>query len=663
MSLRTLAFAIACFILIPSSSCGRKKMSERDIRREQLRVNAQKKRKELAPLEGGYRGKFIVGGKAQDASLAIEIKDLPETEDGQVDPVLMPTMSGSVRLTYGYGEDLEFFSFGTTKADFDIQQNKLDLVVSNGTFKDINLSLILSDKNLSGTWTAPSSSSSGTAEFIRSTDLLLAGVTPEFRGKYSGYLEWQNKPLFHAAVLSIATAQDNSDTFHINSNLRMIAESQGFSETIAIDFDQQEYNPLNRQLTLRSTDDDVYLVGTHLGKEIVGDWFSKKFGRMGGFSLATSGNTIPQSKTLIKALSGTYYAEIINTRSDSRLPKNLMLSFSSHVDQEAPGTLVFSGSSRFYFGSFAGSDYIESHFSKVENVIFGRKIFALTSGDPALTFNIDVGDGGELIGQIIDSSLGLVGTFNTAASVQDSPASSSIGGEYSGYALRQQDRLYHDLKITLLPTTGPEGLKISASVNLFFGFGNSETLLYKFENLDFNPVTGLINMSGNNSDIVIRGRLEGTQISGEWLSQTTGLMGSIVATKGIQASPPTNYQRLGNVRGTYQGTITNTSAQTNLPDRLQIGLVSSQNPNTERGFAVTGMSRLYIGSFGSTEYVELPFESLVFDPFRRHFVARTQGTYRLTLQGSFSGEDDISGTISDDALGQIGTFSIQRTSL
>ena len=170
MVARFLSFCVAFAFVLPVG-CSKKKLSDRDVRREQLRLNAQKKRAELAPLAGGYRGALMLGSEPQDASLSIEVKDLPENEDGQVDPVLMPTVSGSLRMTYGGGEGLEFFSFGTLKADYDSHQGKLDLVVSNGTFKEINLTLEFRDQSLVGTWTAPSSSASGTAEFKRTDNL------------------------------------------------------------------------------------------------------------------------------------------------------------------------------------------------------------------------------------------------------------------------------------------------------------------------------------------------------------------------------------------------------------------------------------------------------------------------------------------------------------
>ncbi|MBY0371936.1 hypothetical protein K2X33_14720 [bacterium] len=146
-------------------------MSERDIRREQFRMNAESKRQELSIVAGHYQGVLLQkandgGFLEQEVEVDIQIKDIPRQIDGDVDPILTPILTGYLKLLVGSGVG-EFLGFGVEKAEYDPKRFQLDLVCKNLKSEQIILSLAVAADNLSGTWTSPEASVSGEAKFER----------------------------------------------------------------------------------------------------------------------------------------------------------------------------------------------------------------------------------------------------------------------------------------------------------------------------------------------------------------------------------------------------------------------------------------------------------------------------------------------------------------
>jgi hypothetical protein len=113
------------------------------------------------------------------------------------------------------------------------------------------------------------------------------------------------------------------------------------------------------------------------------------------------------------------------------------------------------------------------------------------------------------------------------------------------------------------------------------------------------------------------------------------------------------------LKGTYQGKLTNTNSQSNLPERMMISFVTSQDLSKPNGISVTGSLRFYLGAFGSNEYVEYAFSDVQFNFFTRYFTAKTNDSYKLTLKAEAK-LNSISGTVSADALGEVGTFEVKK---
>lgn len=160
-----------------SSGCAKNSLSERDIRREQFRSNAESKRRELSIVAGSYQGVLIQRSNPadgnpleQDVALDIQIKDIPRQIDGDIDPILTPILTGYLKLVVGAGIG-EYLGFGVEKAEYDPKRFQLDLVCRNLRSEQIILSLSVAADSLSGTWTSPEASVSGEAKFERQRDL------------------------------------------------------------------------------------------------------------------------------------------------------------------------------------------------------------------------------------------------------------------------------------------------------------------------------------------------------------------------------------------------------------------------------------------------------------------------------------------------------------
>lgn len=653
---------VSVILAFLTTGCAKKSMSERDTRREQLRLNAHKKRLEIQPLAGNYRGVLKeAGGSQQEISLHLEMKDIPETEGGQVDPVLIPTVSGALNLTYGSGTSLEQISFGTTKADYNAAESRLDVIVSNSAYSDINMTLVRDGDKLSGSWSSPSTSLSGVVELTRTEKLNLGGDSQSLGGTYSGFFLWADKEWYTAGQLTLTTAQDGVDNFHVTGSLKVTLPGSPAPETFVYEYDTVEFNPLSRQVTIRSEASDVYFTGQHNGGVISGQWFSRRIGLIGTARFGRSAAEAPSDKTQASSASGSWFGTVTNTGTSSQLPEKVLLSFNVVPAKDQPGGLSLVGSSRFYYGPFSSNEYLEYRFESVDYQPFAGKLVAVTQGSPKLTFSIDLATN-ELSGTISDSSLGLVATFRAGRDVgPDGDGAVTLAGVYRGVFLHEDRGAYQKGKIDIIPSLADDGLKMSAVLTLHLGdIQSGETLIYRFGEPQFNSVTGALTLSLPEHDVIVKGILRNGELTGDWFSTSAGNMGTFSLKKNTGVDAPADFTMLDTLKGTYQGNLRNTSANTNLPERIMFGLITTLDSAAPRGLRVTGNLRLYYGSFGSNEFVELPFESVQFDPYKRIVSGKTSGSLRLTVHGDISTENKITGTLSDDALGQVGEFEVTK---
>lgn len=145
--------------------------------------------------------------------------------------------------------------------------------------------------------------------------------------------------------------------------------------------------------------------------------------------------------------------------------------------------------------------------------------------------------------------------------------------------------------------------------------------------------------------------------TGEWFSNYTGRIGPMRFRKAETPTIPPQGERLEALRGTYQGALHNTNPQSNLPERMQVSFVTSQDLTVANGIKITGSLRLYLGPFGSTEYVEMPFTDVQFNFFTRELTAKTSGDYKLTYRAHAESRS-IAGKLYADALGEVGEAEV-----
>jgi hypothetical protein len=646
-----------------STSCARKKMSDRDSKREQVRNTADAKRKELSPAAGVYRGFLKQAGLNQDITLSLEIKDIPDTTTGEVDPVLVPILTGSLRLTFGSTETGEFYSYGIQKADFDANRKKVDIVVNNEQLKQIVMSLEQSSDGFAGTWNAPTLSASGEVELHKAADPLnLQASNTEMKGDYSGNMTWDGRGLYQLGLLTLSTSQDKPDSFAMSGNIKLINGDPTINEALVYSFDQIEFNPLTKQISLKGTASDVYFLGTFDNGKLLGSWYSKLHGKTGGAEFQK--NTVPPAPNglaQLMAVKGTYYGTFTNTNTGTHLPSKLMLSLVSYHDAEKSGGLAVSGNVRFYFGPFSSSEYIELPFDHIDYNFFTRNLDAKTSGSAKLSFEANVKQG-VVSGKISDGALGQVGTF-TATQTLPSDENFSMGGDYQGYLVWDEIHAFQNVVLNIQPTfSGDSSLKLSATAKLSFGaMGSGEQLVYKLDETEFNPTTGLAHFKSKDSEVSIKGYLENGEFEGEWITTIKGRMGRVEISKRARPTNPDGYQAMTSLKGSYQGALQNTSNQTNLPERFMIGLVTTPDLSSPRGIKISGNIRFYLGPFDSMEFVEAPCDSVQYDFYTRILAMKCAAPQigGLSVKGDV-GTSDVKGQIFHDSLGEIGKYEVTK---
>lgn len=385
--------------------CSKSSLSERDLKLEKLKAAAETKRRELQIVAGNYEGLLVQSsGLEQGVSLRLDIKDIPEVVPGEVDPIMTPILSGYLRFNIGVG-----IPFGIEKADFDPKRNKLDVVASDSEYKDILLSMVLASNQLDGTWTAPSSGSSGTISLMR-IDGPIGPAVDQMAGEYGGVLFNDGKGLYQFGQITLSTTVVPPQGLKVSAAVRVKFGPWASSEYLTYRFDPVEFNPMTGQMVLKSESNDVMFSGYWSNGELKGEWFSSYTGKLGAFSVKK--NVVPgtQPGTLFEALKGTYQGTIKNTNPASNLPERMMVSFVTSQDLSKPNGISVSGSLRLYIGSFGSTEYVEFPFSDIQFNFFTRQLTAKVNSDYKLTLK------GEALlssvtGSISADALGEVGTF------------------------------------------------------------------------------------------------------------------------------------------------------------------------------------------------------------------------------------------------------------
>lgn len=406
-----LHFLVAIAALVFSISCAKNSMSDRDAKREQLKSASETKRKELQIVAGEFNGTLTQNsGVDQNSTLFLEIKDIPTQVEGEIDPVPVPTLKGYLRFNLGSGgTGGEFIGFSVEKADFDPKRNKLDVVVSNPDYKEIVIACTLNGSKLEGTWTAPSTASSGSVSLDR-TQVQSGSIAEQLRGEYGGVLFHEGKSLYQFGQITFTTSVKPPEGLKVVASVRIIYGTWNSTEYLTYRFDPVQFNPMTGQIVLKSDTTDVIISGYWSKGELNGEWYSTYTGRMGKIAFKKGDTPGPQAGSVLDALKGTYQGKLTNTNPQSNLPERMMVSFVTSQDLTKPNGISVTGSLRFYLGPFGSTEYVEYPLSDVQFNFFTRNFTAKATGDMKLTLKA-VAKPTQIVGTVSADALGEVGTF------------------------------------------------------------------------------------------------------------------------------------------------------------------------------------------------------------------------------------------------------------
>ncbi len=252
--------------------------------------------------------------------------------------------------------------------------------------------------------------------------------------------------------------------------------------------------------------------------------------------------------------------------------------------------------------------------------------------------------------------LALLPLSNGVASAQ----STSIQGTYQAVLVHELEGFHQYATITLRTVNSGSGtLKISANVRVFFGEQNSsEFLVYDYADVPMNIITRQISMGDSSNDLSFIGYLKDGEISGDWFSSAVGRVGSFKALKGQVPPVPEDSVLVHSLTGHYRGRLRNTNSASNLPERVTVSLVTTQdNTSSKPEMHISGNLRFYLGDFGSNEYVETAFEEVQFNFYNRYLTLRTKD-YGITIKGTMTQEGTFSGEVFADGLGKVGNLEL-----
>lgn len=267
---------------------------------------------------------------------------------------------------------------------------------------------------------------------------------------------------------------------------------------------------------------------------------------------------------------------------------------------------------------------------------------------------------GRFVGMVL--VFGFAGTLFGVDVPQPRQPDTSVQGLYRAILMHEGTGFYQHGSITLRTVnTGSGQLKISANVRLVFGEVNSnEFFTYEFDDCPMNLLTRQISIKDAKNNISIIGFLKSGRIEGEWFSTILGKVGKFVAVKDTEPDVPKNGILVKSLTGLYRGSLLNTNPDANLPERAILTLVTTQDTSAaDPKIVISGNLRLYLGNFGSIEYVETKLTDVQFNFYNRYFTARTVDP-GLTLKGTISVDGGFTGTVYADGFGEVAKADLRQ---
>jgi hypothetical protein len=252
--------------------------------------------------------------------------------------------------------------------------------------------------------------------------------------------------------------------------------------------------------------------------------------------------------------------------------------------------------------------------------------------------------------------------FLTSSFLKAEGSSNNIAGTYKTILYHEATKFYQVANILLRTIQLGNGqMKISANVKIFFGDStSSEFLTYEFDECPMNLLTRQISIKDPKANVSLVGTLKNKTLQGEWYSSVVGKVGKFEAIKDTEPKPPTDGILIKSLTGHYKGDVENTNPDSNLPERMTMSIITTQDTTgPEPVVKLSGSVRLYVGDYGSIEYEETKLTDIQFNFYNRYFSAKTD-RFGLTYKGIVSKEGDFSGLVFADGVGEVGKFKIKK---
>lgn len=253
------------------------------------------------------------------------------------------------------------------------------------------------------------------------------------------------------------------------------------------------------------------------------------------------------------------------------------------------------------------------------------------------------------------AAVGILGISSQSLAQND-----DVRGLYNAVLMHNGTNFYQHARITLRTVNVVGQLRVSANVKVLFGdVDSNEYLTYEFPEVPLNLLTRELNIRQDDNDVSMVGTLRSGVIEGEWFSTQVGRVGTFRAQKTGMPRVPTDGVLVKTLSGYYRGSLTNTNPQSNLPERITMSFVTTQdtNPDGSPSIQVSGSTRFYLGSYDSLEFVETSFTNIQFNFYTRYMTAKTKD-YGLTFKGTMTPDGHFDGIVLSDGLGQVGSVSL-----
>ena len=392
-------------------------MSDRETRREQIRLNAEMKKRELNAIKGDYAGLVNRDGapdargndgrnaprsaprsdsQKQRVSLHLEVIEVPFNDNGGIDPVMMPQLSGFLKFPFGSTSGDEYLSFKITRGEYDPKRSALELVVNHGQYGDMNLSMTSMVGGFAGHWQALNLSANGTMTLIRDSETLVTdpasgdrppGTNIPLTGSYVGFVNDDERGVSYSASIQLRATNMPGQGMKLSADIQLARGTES-SEFAIWKFDPVEFHPVTQKLTLRKDGVNESFLLTYSDGSMTGEWSSATLGRLGAAKLdkrSTPRSSLPPAHPR----SGLHEVCLKNF-GGANLPPNAALSTTVTPDVNGDGKVRTQASVVFYLGGYGSSerytcvleqivlDYISGRFQGVCRSIANTEPFTVT---------------------------------------------------------------------------------------------------------------------------------------------------------------------------------------------------------------------------------------------------------------------------------------------